>query len=131
MDDRISALKEKLQRIMETEPIGLGEKLEDLIPAVPGVYRLFRRDSGRDESIYFGKSLNLRRRLLKDHVFGNQRRSSVRDELIERGSCRSEEEVTEFLTGECAVQFVEMDDAQEREQLVHFAVAVLEPIVRA
>ena len=129
MDDRIDAFKEKLQQLIESESVGLGENLEEKIPAGPGVYRLLERGRSWDQSLYVGKSLNLRRRLIKDHVHGNQRRSSVRDELLDRGICQSEEQVTQYLTQDCAVQFIEIMDPHERARLAHFGLAVLQPMV--
>ncbi|MDP2924294.1 MAG: GIY-YIG nuclease family protein [Candidatus Omnitrophota bacterium] len=90
------------------------------------MYRVFEKENS-EKTIYIGKSKSLQRRIVGDHYKGDRIASTLKSKLI-KGLCLSKEkEVMNYLSNNCSVQFMIIEDKDLLTRIEHFAVAVLTP----
>jgi hypothetical protein len=111
------------------------------VPKTRGVYIIYDTTS----ILYVGRTKNLRRRLLTDHLgkeTDNNDRSRFRRALKKRLSENSrfrvamkkdfgltEEEIGDYIKNSCAFSFLEIEDSEREVRFEHFATAILGPIL--
>jgi len=96
------------------------------LPREPGVYRIFEKEDPK-KAIYIGKSKNLQRRIVVNHYRGDKIFSTLKRKLIKGTDLTDEKAVMNYLSNECLVQFIEIEDKQLLTGFEHFSVAVLTP----
>jgi len=97
-----------------------------LVPKKAGVYLILDEQG---EVIYIGRTANLNRRLLGDHMRGNVRGSQFRKALMQNYELKSEKQVSSYIKEKCSLKFKIVENIEERIRLEHFATAVLAPIL--
>ena len=115
----------KVKELLASSSLSFRNATSNEVPDKAGVY-LILNEHGK--VVYVGRTKNLRRRLLGDHRRGNVRGSQFRKALMHNHGFENEEQVSKYVE-QCAFKFNEIDDAEERIRLEHFATAVLSPIL--
>ncbi len=101
--------------------------LRRALPSNGGVYRIVESESDEQATMYVGLSSNLQNRIYRSHLMGNRTVSTLKHKLIQNGTYVDEIAVKEYLCAKCSVQFIELEDAAERNLFEHFAIAILRP----
>lgn len=117
---------ELLLNLLSSIQLPLNDNLRSSLPEKGGVYRIFEKESTWSQSIYIGKTENLRNRIYHDHFMGN-RIAGVKGKLIKSGQFNDEESVKEYFKEKCLVQFVIINDESLRALFEHFAISILRP----
>lgn len=115
------------------------KKPQKEVPKTSGVYIIYDKNS----ISYIGRTSNLRRRLLTDHLgkeTDNKDRSRLRralkSRLWENSRFRiamkndlsfSEEELSDYIRKSCTFSFLEVADLEKEVRFEHFATAILGP----
>ena len=90
-------------------------QLEDKLPVV---YAIFDKETG--ETLYVGRTKNLRRRLYTNHLMGPKTNAHLKKYLIEdpmQTSIHTMDDAKNFLKARCYFQYVSEADNQARGQL--------------
>lgn len=127
VDKIIEGYKENLLSLLSGRQIPFDENLRSNLSTSAGVYRIFEVGANWRQSVYVGKSTNIKTRIYGDHFIGNPRASTLKRKLIDQGRFADEKEVKEYLRRECLVQWIEVEDDLNRTWLEHFAAAILRP----
>lgn len=90
------------------------------IPKVSGVYAIFGENC---DLLYVGKTGNLQRRLIDNHLRGGRRSSAFRRNLAEHYDLDEERRITDYIKT-CSFKYLESDEVGNME---HFAIAILKP----
>lgn len=123
----IAPYKELLQILLANPSFPFDENLHRSLPLGGGVYRIFEIGSDWQTSIYIGKSNNLQNRIYRSHLMGIRQVSTLKRKLIRQGHYVDENAVKQYLKDRCLVQFVIVNDKNERTAFEHFATATLKP----
>lgn len=86
-------------------------------------------DKKMDAIIYVGRTKNLRRRLLGEHMRGNVRGSHFRKALGRNFFLNSEDKIDGYILNNCSFLFMVLEKFEEIVRLEHFATAVLAPLL--
>ena len=127
MIDIIQKYIEKLLILISSRHIPFDESLHGNLPTAGGVYRVFKRSSSWKESIYVGKTGNLRDRIYSNLLMGDSQAHTLKRKLIASGGLPNEEAVKRDLKDNCRVQYLEIADENERSLFEHFAISILKP----
>ena len=127
MDDTLVQYRGLLADLMSAEFVDFASGTTKSLPRTGGVYRVCKRGQSGIATIYVGKSKNLRRRVHGDHLLGDRVASTLKRKLIRDTPCEDEADVKQFLTDNCCVQYIEIEEERERTWFEHFAVAMLRP----
>lgn len=92
------------------------------VPEEKGLYAIYDEN---DDLIYVGRTSNLKRRILGNHRSGNVRGSAFRRALMREKGFETERELSEYIRGNCAFQYLPLDE--ELLAVEHFVIAVLIP----
>ena len=128
MDDIIGHYKDILSKLLSKPKLRFDKNLSLKSPKSPGVYRVLKTDAHPEETIYVGKTVNLRTRIYRNHLKGKSERSILRKKLIRSGLCKDENSVTEYLFNDCLVQYLEIEDERERSFFEHFLISYQRPM---
>ncbi|MHA1723081.1 MAG: DUF6884 domain-containing protein [Candidatus Baldrarchaeia archaeon] len=112
----------KLNELLSKQSIKLGEVERKQIPETSGIYVVYEEG----KPLYVGKTSNLRRRILDNHLGGNKNSSVLRKKLYEK-QFHDEDKVTRFLREKCYVKFMTIQDINLLKSLEHYAIALLNP----
>lgn len=115
----------KVRELLEGKEICFSNVATSEVPEAPGVYVIFNE---QNEVIYVGRTINLRRRLLREHRRGNVNGSQFRRALSRNFGFESEDQISGYID-QCTFKFKIIEDSKERIRLEHFAIAVLAPIL--
>lgn len=126
MDTLIAAYHQVLIELLAADPYPFDNDLRSRLPKAAGIFRIFKRGSGWQDSIYVGQSENLQRQIYGRHYAGNQSMSTLKRRLL--GEFTDEKAIKIFLATHCCVQFKEVPDDSDRISLQHFAIALLKPV---
>lgn len=124
-DEVISQYVALMRRLLSEPCYSFAEASAGKVPAKPGVYVIHNK--GNKETIYAGRTSNLRRRLLGNHRRGNVNGSQFRRALKCNFAFGSEIEITNYILENCSFQFVVVEDFEENVRLEHFITAILAP----
>ena len=102
------------------------ETLKEL-PRTGGVYRIIEGSSNDNKTLYVGQSKDLRKRNYRNHYHGPNRRSTFRRKLLVSAECQNVDEIQEYLSSKCFLQYIEIDDKREKQLFEHYAIAALRP----
>lgn len=127
LSERLEIFTPLLYQLLESQPVGMGDGFTGQIPSGGGVYRIFETGSPVDSTVYVGKTGNFFERLYRNHLQGNQKASTLKRKLIDRGDFGSNQEVKDYFRGRCSVQFLPIDDEHLRHWFEYFAIATLKP----
>ena len=86
-----------------------------------GIYAIFEHDS---YLIYIGISGNIRRRIFGDHLTGDIKASSFRNNLSQHYKLKPEKAITNYIAKNCTFRFMEL---KKPKYLEYFAISVLKP----
>ncbi len=123
MENKQKLFQEKLEELLDRPKICFDDDLRNNLPNSSGIYRIYKKDSINNETIYLGKSKDVRRRLNNNHYRGGTGNSTLRRKL---SSNLSNEEITSFLNQECNIQFLEIEE-KYLSCLEHYLIAILCP----
>jgi predicted GIY-YIG superfamily endonuclease len=91
------------------------------IPLNSGVYIILNHSL---MPIYIGRTLNLRRRLFRDHRSGNVDGSAFRRALSIKLGIQDEKELRSYIEKNCSFKYLTLKNTHNFE---HFAISVLSP----
>ena len=123
MENKIEKYRSKLNELLEKEKNDFDNNLRKKLPSTSGIYRIFRKRSIGNETIYLGMSKNLKNRVDSQHFKGNLGSSTLRKKL---SKILPPEEISSFLSEECYVQFIDIK-MEELHCYEHFFVSMLCP----
>ena len=92
-------------------------KPSELQDRLPVVYAIF--DQKTEETLYVGRTVNLRRRLYTNHLMGSKAVARSKKYLMEDETVpeiTSMEEAKQFLRDRCYFQYIPVDDMRRRGQ---------------
>jgi len=115
-----------LNELMASQTFSFKNVNSTLVPKRAGVYLIFNE---QNEVIYIGRTANLNRRLLGDHMRGNVRGSQFRRALMKNYGLKSEKQVSSYIKEKCSFKFKIVENIEERIRLEHFATAILAPVL--
>lgn len=123
MEKKQKLYQQKLEELL-SKPINFfNDDLKNNIPKTSGIYRIFDKNSINHETIYLGKSKDLKRRVVNNHFKGSSKNSTLRRKL---SLTLSSEEITLFLNQKCNVQFIEIEE-NNLSYFEHYFIAMLCP----
>jgi cell division protein FtsB len=111
----------------QSPSIPFNENLHKILPIEGGVYRVFEISSDWKESIYVGKTGNLRERIYTDLFMGAPEVHTLKRKLIQNAGFPNKEAVKEYLKNKCRIQYLEIPDESERNLFEHFTISILRP----
>jgi len=114
---------EKVKELLRSQSFSFGNRNSDVHDKA-GVYVIFNE---RNEIIYIGRTMNLRRRLLGNHRSGNIRGSQFRRALMQNYGLKDECEISNYIRQKCTFKFKEIEDSLERVRFEHYATTILAP----
>lgn len=85
---------------------------------LPVVYAIFEKNTG--ETLYIGRTKNLRRRLYTNHLMGPKTNARLKKYLVEdpnEPQIQSMEDAKKYLIDNCYFQYMPEPDAQKRGRL--------------
>jgi excinuclease UvrABC nuclease subunit len=123
----VSHYLELLEKLLAGQSHRFFDASSQDVPKAAGVYVIY--DKRMNSTIYFGRTKNLKRRLLGDHKRGNVKGSQFRKALGRNFTLKSEDEITRHILKSCSFQFMPLEEFEEIVRLEHFVIAVLGPIL--
>ena len=127
METIIFKHKALLQKLLDKSANSFDNQLQGKLPTQGGVYRIFENGETWQNSIYVGKTNNIRRRVYKNHFMGSRQASTLRNKLARSFKYENESDINQYLQDNCLVQFLVISEDDNRTSLEHFAVAILHP----
>ena|SRR5215471_1532867 len=127
MDTLIAAYHQFLVELLAVEPSPFDDGLRNKLPTTGGIYRIFKRGWGWQDTIYVGAARHLRKQIYVYDYAGSCSESTLKRRLIGDALFSDEKAVQMFLEAKCYVQFKEVLDDDERDCLKQFSTAVLKP----
>jgi excinuclease UvrABC nuclease subunit len=124
MDRIIKEYKAILKKMLDAPKAPFDTVLASSLPRSGGVYQIIDREM--NVTIYVGQSANLYNRIYGNHLMGNRAASTLKRKLI-NSKFEDETMVKDYLIRCCLVQWIEIDDTNERTWFEHFAIALLKP----
>ncbi len=124
-------LKDFLRDLLHADALPFDDKLRSLLPDKPGIYRIFEMGSDWKSSLRVGRTDaegGLRQRVYQNHLMGNQP-GNIRAQLVSDKTkrCSDSEKAKEFLITRCKVQFLVIEDDNQRKWAEHFILSILQP----
>lgn len=130
MQSRINKNLDYLLPLISSKQYSFDENLRGSLPENHGVYRIFEDGSDWDSSLRIGRSKfgdrGLRQRVYQNHFMGNQE-GNIKAQLVKAGKFRNQGEAKQYLKEKCKVQFILIEDENERKWAEHFIISVLQP----
>ena len=117
-------LENLLIKLINSEEISLKNLSSSEIPKEAGVYLILNKK----EIIYIGKSDNLRRRIISNHLKGDVIASILRKKIKRIYLLKDEKDISQWIKNNCSVKFMRLK-GRDISLLEHFAIAVLNPIL--
>lgn len=93
-------------------------KPSNLVDGLPVVYAIFDKDTG--ETLYVGRTKNLRRRLYTNHLMGPRANARLKKYLMDDPSMSKIETIDQakqYLKDRCYFQYIEEGDMRKRGQM--------------
>ena len=119
-----------VKALVFSEQYSFGERLESVLPLEPGIYRIFENGSDWSSSLLVGRTRTatdeLRYRVYQNQYIGNQR-SNIKAQLVKSGRFKDQDEAKKYLEEKCKVQFIIIEDENERKWAEHFILSILQP----
>ncbi len=119
LDDRIEAARILADRIVNSKTLFFaGLKPSDLPDGQAGVYAIYDKNTG--ETLYVGRTKNLRQRLYNNHLMGPKSNARLKKYLVEDDSVSditTMEKAKQYLRDNCCFQFIEEPDVKRRGQI--------------
>jgi predicted GIY-YIG superfamily endonuclease len=119
LEERLSAAKSIAER-MRSGKIYTFAKLKpsDLPEKAAGVYAIYDINTG--ETLYVGRTKNIRRRLYTNHLMGPESNARLKKYLVHDDSASAittMKEAKQYLRDSCSFQFIEEPDRVRRGQI--------------
>ena len=127
IDYALLSNRKYLDQLLASPFFRFDDKLHSSIPEKPGIYRIFLKSSG--ETIRAGstvKSDSLLQRIYQNHLMGNQQ-GNIRAQLIKSGLCDDLSDAKTYLKENCMVQWLVIENPNDRKWAEHFMLSVLRP----
>lgn len=126
---RLKTLESQLTQLLGSSTIRFDDRCRSALPETHGIYRIFDPTTP-DQTVRAGRTKTaaggLRQRVYQNHLMGNQA-GNLRAQLVADGICADLETAKRFVRGSLAVQFLVVENEEERARLEHFMLAVLQP----
>ena len=117
LEQRMQQGIEIAKKVLSAPKTTFAEIKPSQIPDAPGVYIIRLQDS--DETLYVGRTKNLRQRIYSNHLHGPLSNARLKNSLIEDPNELSITDLTaakQYLKDFCYVKFQIIDDLLERGQ---------------
>ncbi len=119
-----------LKALVFSEQFGFDESLRDSLPSEPGIYRILENGAAWRSSLRVGRTRStkdeLRYRVYQNQYLGNQK-GNIKAQLIKSGRCQDEDRAREYLEANCRVQFIVIEDENERKWAEYLILSILQP----
>ncbi len=119
-----------VKALVFSEQYSFGERLESVLPLEPGIYRIFENGSDWSSSLLVGRTRTatdeLRYRVYQNQYIGNQK-GNIKAQLVKSGRFKDQDEAKKYLEEKCKVQFIIMEDENERKWAEYFILSILQP----
>jgi hypothetical protein len=126
---RLRALESRLAELLASPVIRFDEGCRSALPEIHGIYRIFDPTKPH-ETVRAGRTKTaaggLRQRVYQNHLMGNQA-GNLRAQLVADGVCADLEAAKRLIRDSLSVQFLVVEDEEERTWLEHFMLGVLRP----
>jgi uncharacterized protein (DUF1499 family) len=130
MRSRIDKNLNYLIALISSKQYSFDDELWSSLPEDHGVYRIFEDGADWSSSLRVGRTKSaeggLRQRVYQNHFMGNQQ-GNIKAQLVEAGKFQNQEEAKEYLKAKCKVQFITIEDKNERKWTEHFIISILQP----
>ncbi len=121
---------EYVKELVFSEQYGFDENLEGALPLKPGIYRILEDGSDWDSSLFVGRTRTttdeLRYRVYQNQYLGNSK-SNIKAQLVKSKRFKDQEEAKKYIEEKCRVQFIIIEDDNERKWAEHFILSILQP----
>jgi len=129
-EQRISTYRALLARLLTSQALPFDSNLRGSLPERPGIYRIFESDGDTLEALRAGRTKvaagGLRQRVYQNHLMGDQD-GNLRAQLVNDGKCVDKDAAKEYLRERCRVQYLVIENEEERKCAEHFMLAILKP----
>lgn len=129
MQSRIKYI-DYVKALIASEPYSFDERLENALPTEPGIYRILERGANWSSSLLVGRTKTttdeLRYRVYRNQYMGNHK-GNIKAQLVKSGRFRDQDEAKKYLEEKCRVQFIVIEDENERKWAEHFILSILQP----
>ena len=119
-----------VKALVFSEQYSFGERLESVLPLEPGIYRIFENGSDWSCSLLVGRTRTatdeLRYRVYQNQYIGNQK-GNIKAQLVKSGLFKDQDEAKKYLEEKCKVQFIIIEDENERKWAEYFILSILQP----
>ena len=119
-----------VEALVSSEPYRFDENLENILPAEPGIYRIFENGADWTSSILVGRTKTatdeLRYRIYQNQYTGNQK-GNIKAQMVKNGRFKDQDEVKTYLEKNCRVQFIIIEDTTDMKWAEHFILSILQP----
>jgi hypothetical protein len=126
---RLSCLERDLGRLLSAAVIRFDDACRSALPEMHGIYRIFDPlhpeatiRAGRTKTAVGG----LRQRVYQNHLMGDQP-GNLRSQLVSAGICSDLGTAKHYVRSTLAVQYLVVDNPDERKWLEYFMLGVLMP----
>lgn len=129
MQQRISHYTSLLGKLISAQDFCFNNKLRKNLPEKPGIYRILEGGASWDSSLRVGRTdaqNGLRQRVYRNHFMGSQS-GNIKAQLVKAGRFSTQNEAKDYLSNSCRVQFIVVENEDERKWLEHFIISVLQP----
>jgi hypothetical protein len=127
IDSRIAINRSYLERLVAAPYHHFDSRLRSSLPEDPGIYRICMKSSGETLRAGVTKSSDsLRQRVYQNHFMGNQS-GNIRSQLVKAKMCVDLDMAKDFLKNSCSVQWIEIQNNEERTWAEHFMLSIFQP----
>lgn len=128
MQSRIDKNLNYLIALISSKNYSFDKTLRGSLPEEHGVYRIFEDGADWTSSLRIGRTDTggLKQRIYQNHFMGNQD-GNIKAQLVKSGKFNNQEEAKNYLREKCKVQFIVIEDENERKWAEHFIISILQP----
>jgi hypothetical protein len=129
MQSRIKYI-DYVKTLISSEQYSFDESLEDALPLEPGIYRILESSAKWSSSLLVGRTKTatdeLRYRVYQNQYKGNHK-GNIKAQLVKSGRFKDQDGAKRYLEEKCRVQFIVIEDENERKWAEHFILSILQP----
>lgn len=127
IDSHQAEIRKIFHDLINAASFSFGEMKSSVIPKKPGVYVITAKIEDREIAYYVGRTMNLNRRISKDHIHGNRAGARLKKQLTDSMECANFREAKNFLREFCSARWIEQEDFRMRGAIEGYATAILFP----
>jgi len=130
LDERLDLAKLTLETLLSATRLPFDESLRARLPEAHGIYAISVKDANPGTFLRAGRTKSavggLRQRIYQNHLMGDQK-GNLRAQLVNDGQCKDLDHAKAWIREHCCVQFVVIENDDERQWAEYFILAILRP----